>query len=122
MSGTGSVGNRRGVSEKVGTFRWVTCCYLGCYHLTPCRHAGINYPFATKNLFGILMHHLEWKSTSLMGKVLRGTAGSAAKWLHVACWRAMTLGGSNEEWCHGAAANFVNALWKTSSGFMDGSL
>lgn len=69
------------------------------------------------------MHHLEWKSTSLMGKVLTAcAAGTAAKWLHVACWRAMTLGGSSKEWCHWAAASFVNAAWKASSGFLDGSL
>lgn len=123
MSGTGSVGNRRGASEEVVPSDMDPAAgYLGCYHLTPCRHAGINYPFATKNLFGILMHHLEWKITSLMGKVLTATAGSAAEWLHMACRRAMTLGGSNKEWGHWAAANFVNAAWKTSSGFLDGSL
>lgn len=68
------------------------------------------------------MHHLEWKSTSLVGDVLAVAAGSAAKWLHMARWRARSLGGSNKKWCHWVAANFVNAPWKTSSGFLDGSL
>lgn len=86
----------------------------------PADMLGLIIPSPQRTLFGILMHHLEWKITSLMGEVLTATAGSAAEWLHMACWRAMTLGGSSKEWGHWAAANFVNAPWETSSGFLDG--